>query len=95
MSAVRTPLHHALALSHEMVGAAHAADWDKLDQLEAQRHPQVMQLHPPGPDTLHQLREILECDRQLAMLVVAAREAAAERWKRESGRAQAIAAYAL
>lgn len=93
MMATGTPLEQALELSHAMLEAAREADWERLIELEAERQPLVTQQHPLDSETHRLLGDILACDRELVMLIAQARDAAAEQWELETGRAQAIAAY--
>jgi hypothetical protein len=93
MMAAGSPLEQALELSHAMLAAAREADWERLIQLEAERQPLVTRQHPLDNETHRLLGEILACDRELVTLIAQARDAAAEQWQLETGRAHAIAAY--
>jgi hypothetical protein len=87
-------LERALELTHAMLAAAREADWAALDRLEIERHPLIMQPHPLDERTRQQMADILALGKQVTALVGAARQTAADDWQRESGRVQAIAAYA-
>ncbi|MBQ4854390.1 flagellar protein FliT [Rhodanobacter sp. B2A1Ga4] len=77
-----------------MLTAAHAQEWSRLIELEAEREPLLLRRHASDPDSLARLDEILAYDRQLQTIVGSARNSAAEQWQRETDRARAIAAYA-
>jgi hypothetical protein len=94
MNSAPTALEQAIALTHAMLAAAQAADWDLLARLEIERHPLVMQQHPLNDQTRQQMADILALGKQVATLVEAGRRTAGDDWQRESGRIQAIAAYA-
>lgn len=94
MNSESTALEQAFGLTHAMLAAAQAADWDLLARLEIERHPLIMQQHPLNDHTRQQMADILALGKQIATLVDAARRTAGDDWQRESGRAQAIAAYA-
>lgn len=94
VAATTTALERALEVTRAMLLAAQASDWQRLSQLEAEREPLVMQQHAPTAASHSQLGEILALDNQLTDLVSRARDAVAEQWQRENGRAHAIAAYA-
>lgn len=93
MNASVSPLAQALALTRAMLEAAGAGQWERLAELEAERHPLAQRLHPQTADTRRQLGELLAYDRQLIALVGQAREAAAAHWQRASDGVRAIAAY--
>ncbi|MBT2145247.1 flagellar protein FliT [Rhodanobacter sp. LX-100] len=77
-----------------MLAAARAQEWSRLIELEVEREPLLLRRHASDPDSLARLGEILAYDRQLQAIVGGARDSAAEQWRRETGRARAIAAYA-
>lgn len=87
-------LERALRLTHSMLAAAHAQEWSRLIELEAEREPLLLRRHASDPASLAQLDEILAYDRQLQAIVGSARDSAAGQWQRETDRARAIAAYA-
>lgn len=88
-----SPLVQALAITRTMLVAAHAQDWEQLSTLEATREPLLHRQHPVDAASHAQLGEVLAYDRELQALVGQARDAVAQQWQRENGRAQAIAAY--
>jgi hypothetical protein len=87
-------LVQALAITRSMLSAAQAGDWERLAGLEATREPLLLRQHPADAVSHAQLGEVLAYDRELQALVGRARDAVAQQWQRENGRAQAIAAYA-
>ena len=86
-------LLQALAITRTMLAAAYAQDWEQLSALEATREPLLRRRHPADAASHAQLSEVLAYDRELQALVGQARDAVAQQWQRENGRAQAIAAY--
>ncbi|HEY9513204.1 MAG TPA: flagellar protein FliT [Rhodanobacter sp.] len=86
-------LERALQLTCGMLAAAHAQEWSRLIELEAEREPLLLRKHASDPDSLARLDEILAYDRQLQAIVGSARDLAAGQWQQETERARAIAAY--
>lgn len=89
-----SPLAQALAITRSMLAAAQAGEWERLAGLEAAREPLLLRQHSVDAASHAQLGEVLAYDRELQALVGRARDAIAQQWQRENGRAQAIAAYA-
>jgi hypothetical protein len=89
-----SPLALALAITQSMLSAAQAGDWERVAGLEATREPLLLRQHSADAVSQAQLGEVLAYDRELQALVGRARDAVAQQWQRENGRAQAIAAYA-
>jgi hypothetical protein len=89
-----SPLAQALAITRSMLAAAQAGDWERLAGLETTREPLLLRQHAADAASHAQLGEVLAYDRELQALVGRARDAVAQQWQRENGRAQAIAAYA-
>ncbi|MGN2242662.1 flagellar protein FliT [Frateuria sp. GZRR33] len=83
----------AVTLTHAMLEAARAGDWEQVVALEAERHPLVMQPVAGDEDSVRQLGELLAMDRELGVLVTHARDQAGEQWQAGQDRARAIAAY--
>lgn len=86
-------LVQALALTQAMLAAARDANWAQLVELEIERQPLLTSPYPDDAESIRLLAEILAHNRALADLIGQARDAAADQWQLESGRAQAIAAY--
>lgn len=93
LPAPESPLVQALSITRTMLDAAHAQDWEQLSALEARREPLLRRQHPTDAASHARLGEVLAYDRELQVLVGQARDATAQQWQRENGRAQAIAAY--
>jgi len=87
-----SPVAQALRLTHDMLAAAKAQDWDLLATLEAQRDPLLHREHTA--DSVDALRDILTCDQELRTLVSQARDQAAAQWQRGNQGAKAVKAYA-
>jgi len=94
MSTPVSALEQALALTQAMLAAAQSANWTQLVELEIERQPLLASPYPNDAESIRLLGEILAHNRALADLIGQARDAAADQWQLESGRAQAIAAYA-
>ena len=92
-AATESLLLQALAITRSMLSAAQSGDWEQLAVLEATREPLLSHQYPADAVSLAQLGEVLAYDRELQVLVGQARDAVAQQWQRENGRAQAIAAY--
>lgn len=88
-----SPLTQALVVTQSMLLAAEAADWEELQRLEDTRAPLLRRQHPANEASHAQLGEVLASDRQLQVILVAARDALSLQWQGDCGRIRAIAAY--
>lgn len=93
MNTVTSPLAQALTLTRAMLAAAAGGQWERLAELEAERHPLAQRLHPQTAETRRLLGELLAYDRELIALVGQARDLAAGHWQRAADGVRAIAAY--
>lgn len=68
-----------LALTEDMLTAAHAGDFDRVAALETERRAWIERPLAADRDSAPVLAKIVECDREVAALVESARRIAGER----------------
>ncbi|HEY6892841.1 MAG TPA: flagellar protein FliT [Rhodanobacteraceae bacterium] len=68
-----------LALTEDMLSAAHAGDFDRVAALDAERRECLAQPIAAGSDGARVLARLVECDRAVVALVESARRLAGER----------------
>jgi len=68
-----------LALTEDMLSAAHAGDFDRVSALEMERRECLARPPAAGSDSAGVLAKVVECDRAVVALVESARRFAGER----------------
>jgi hypothetical protein len=68
-----------LALTEDMLAAAHAGNFDRVSALDAERHALINRPMVTDADTMRVLTAIVERDRAVVAIVEAARRVAGER----------------